>query len=210
MTSLAYPISVADWSISVIGSLFKHHSSYNHINYWLYYNILHMSVHNTTKNKRKAVALTAAALTSIYSTASFIPLLDILAASDEASIRLYRTEAAYAASIRLSRSVHCSYYSSLADTAAASLSSSSEVILLMKLLNCQFLRIWSNLRYEDSIWSFNNFFRLQSEMILFSGHQSEICLFRLPVWNEFESIWSNLKSEEAIWIFCASLKPVWN
>ena len=153
------------------------------------------------------MALAAADLTSASLAASFIPLSKMLAASAAATLRLSGSEAA--SSILLYRSFHCSSSSYLAAASAAVFSSSVEAISSTTLTSCQFLWIWINLKCEHKIWSFNVFFRLQSEMIF----------FRLPVWNVFPDYQNemNLKLFEAIWnlktqskILCNIMKPVWN
>ena len=124
---------------------------------------------------------------------SGIPLSAILATST-------------AASICLSRSVHHSSSSSSTAAAAAAFSSSSKLISSATLVNCQFPWIWSNLKCEDKIWSFNHFSRLRPGIILFSDYQSG----KKNQTASLKWIWSNLKQSE---IWRHNLKffvPIWN
>ena len=128
-------------------------------------------------------AFSVAALTLSSLVDSAIPLLAISVASAAASVLLSRLAATV--------SICCTGWS-VADPPPRRLRrwhSSSPLLRIQT--------IWSNLRCEDKIWSFYNFFR--------------------PVWNESESnlkqskIWRhNLKFFVPIWIQSeTSLKPIW-
>ena len=164
--------------------------------------MVHLSVHTSTKNNRKAVAFAVVALTQVSWKASLIPLLAISAASAAASIRLYRSFHQIPSSF------------SSADAAIEVFSSSSKAILSTTLANCQLPRIW-NVKKKSEVLTIVQTSAVWND--LFWDYQSEFS-FRLPVWffPDCQSEMNPKQSEENLnlktqsEIRHANLKTVWN